>query len=246
MLPRLLLVLIVGVIVFVGCSDEPAAPEMSGGGIGVVVSSDDWDEAEWRHCTPLSDSEIFLEFNSTDNDLGVQIFVDGEGWKRLRLHDPRGRRILDIDASRSLKQLGLTELRFESAEPSPGIVRDLFAEGEYKFAARSTMGERLFGRGELSFDLLEPAKFTPSGNVSVDPDNTVLQWNQVDGAEYYEIIVVNEGSGLEMLVQLPGDATSLKLPPEFMEKSANYKAEILGVADNGNKTITEGLFNTFN
>jgi hypothetical protein len=36
----------------------------------------------------------------------------------------------------------------------------------------------------------------------------------------------------------------LKVPSEFLEEGAEYKAEVLAVLPNGNKTISEGLFYT--
>jgi hypothetical protein len=45
-------------------------------------------------------------------------------------------------------------------------------------------------------------------------------------------------------VLLGPSATKLTVPSEFMEPDSNYKAEILAIAINGNKTITEIEFST--
>ncbi|MGH2609771.1 MAG: hypothetical protein ACRDHF_11895 [Tepidiformaceae bacterium] len=89
--------------------------------------------------TPFDAARIFLEFNSTDNDLGVQVLLDGDAWKRLEILDPRGRNILDISASGTLGSLGLTELFFESAEPSPEEVLGLFRAGKYEFEGETVI-----------------------------------------------------------------------------------------------------------
>jgi hypothetical protein len=52
-------------------------------------------------------SSCFFEFNSTDNDLGVQLMLDGEAWEVVRAFDPGQRQIFEIAALGRLKQLGL-------------------------------------------------------------------------------------------------------------------------------------------
>ena len=40
----------------------------------------------------LADALIRIEINDTDGDAGIQMFVDGEGWRRLKVFDPDGSR----------------------------------------------------------------------------------------------------------------------------------------------------------
>lgn len=192
----------------------------------------------------FADAEVFFEFNSTDNDLGFQVFLDGVGWRRVEIIGPDNTKVLDIHAKGSLSSLGLTELFFESAEPSPAEVLALFEPGEYTFLGRSAEGDRLYGEGELSHDLLPAPVFTPSNHETVDPDDATIEWGAVAGAESYQVIVVNEDTDASLQVDLPGDVTSLQLPPGFLESDSEYKAEVLAISEAGNKTITEGWFNT--
>ncbi len=37
----------------------------------------------WGGAVELDEAEIFFEYNSTDKDLGIHFFLDGEGWKRI-------------------------------------------------------------------------------------------------------------------------------------------------------------------
>jgi hypothetical protein len=67
---------------------------------------------------PFSKTKMIIEFNSSANDIGVQVLLDGEPWQSVRVESPDGRRIMDIKTSQSLRQQGLTELFFESSEPS--------------------------------------------------------------------------------------------------------------------------------
>lgn len=82
------------------------------------------------------------------------------------------------------------------------------------------------------------------GDSNVDPDNLVITWNAIGGLDGYEVIVANEDKGVEVFAELGPGATSFTVPTEFTEGGADYKAEILAVAMNGNKTITEIEFST--
>lgn len=192
---------------------------------------------------PFADAEVFFEFNSTDDDLGFQLFLDAEGWEEVTLSDPDGDTIVRITAVGNLSQLGITELRFESAEPSPAEVLALFAPGVYEFRGRTVGGEDLLGMAMLSQELLGPPDFSPSDGEEVDPQNTVVTWDAPD-AEEVEIIIENEDTGAVLDVIVPGAVQSLTVPPEFLEPDSEYKIEILAIAENGNKTIAESTFVT--
>src|SRR5262245_39069730 len=67
----------------------------------------------------FEDSRIIIEFNSTDQDVGVQFFLDAEGWQDVQIFNPRGKQIFAAAATgRLLKQGGGAELFLESAEPT--------------------------------------------------------------------------------------------------------------------------------
>jgi len=196
--------------------------------------------------TPFDVARIFFEFNSTDNDLGVQVLLDGEDWNRLEIHDPRGDRILDITAEGSLGELGLTELFFESAEPSPEEVLALFRAGKYEFEGETVEGDELEGEARLS------NKLPPAPNILVpsfpgeelDRANTVVEWEVIPGIAGFEVIVENEDVGAEMNVPLPATATRLHVPEEFLDPGTQYRVEVLAIGENGNKTIAEREFVT--
>ena len=83
----------------------------------------------------LDEAEVFIEFNSTDDDRGIQFFWDGEAWKRMRVRNTSGAAVLDVIAQRNVRAQGLTEGFFESAEPTGD---ELPAD---KFFARFPEGE---------------------------------------------------------------------------------------------------------
>jgi hypothetical protein len=237
--------LIVATAALVACDQTPAAPvDGAEGPVGDALQQSDLFAEARRPTEEFGDLEIFLEFNSTDNDLGVQVFLDGDAWDRVVARDPTGHTVLDFVARHRLGALGLTEMRFESAEPSPAEVLRLIRPGEYVFRGRTVDGGRLLGEAELSHDLPPAPVITAPTGTGVDPDDTVVRWNAVAGVEGYEVIVENVETEATLEVSLGADATSLHVPTEFMEGGTEYKVEVLAVAENGNKTITERDFET--
>lgn len=191
----------------------------------------------------FEDAEVFFEFNATDNDLGLQIFLDAEGWDKVDVSDPNNHKIFQLHTQGTLSDLGITELRFESAEPSPAEVLALFPPGDYAFTGKTVEDGVLVSTAELSHALLAAPTFTPSGGEEVDPDNTVVTWN-APGAELVEVIIESEENDGVFDVIVSGATTSLDIPAQFLEPDTEYKIEILAIAENGNKTITEGTFVT--
>ena len=227
-----------GLILITGCRKEPTAPTFAGEQ-SLLKSGDDDDDDGIE--IPFADAEVFFEFNSTDNDLGFQLFLCGEAWEEVEISGPDDE-ILEIEAEGSLKELGLTELRFESAEPSPAEVLALFPAGDYQFRGRTVEGDKLVGTGELSQDLLPAPTFSPSDGEEVDPDNTVIEWD-APGAEFVEIII-GDDLGQDFDVIVSGETTNLDLPPQFLQPDTEYDIEVLAISENGNKTITVSSFVT--
>ena len=191
--------------------------------------------------TPFADAELFFELNSTDNDLGLQLFLDAPGWKRVRLLDPQLTEIALFAASGRLGRLGITELRFESEEPSPEEVLALFPEGKYRFRGRTVEGQLLASNVELSHELPPPPTFTPAGGEQVDRHDTVVRWN-APGAETVEIIIESDALEHTLDVILSASTHRLKVPPQFLTPGEEYKIEILSIAENGNRTLAESTF----
>ena len=205
----------------------------------------------------LDAAMIRIEINDTDGDAGIQIFLDGEGWERMKVFDPDGNKILNVRAEASVAIQGITELFFESAEPSfdEQPLEDLlalFPEGEYRFRGRTTEGERLRGTATLTHALpAGPVLGTPiEGDDSVDPEETVLEWQPVadpPGSQIvgYQAIVEREEGNLRVFsADLGESTTSVTVPPEFMEPGTAYKFEVLAIEASGNQTISEREFET--
>ncbi len=39
----------------------------------------------------LDEAAVFIEINDTDGDAGIHMFLDGVGWKRMKVFDPDGK-----------------------------------------------------------------------------------------------------------------------------------------------------------
>jgi hypothetical protein len=110
---------------------------------------------------PFAEADIFLELNDTDGDLGLHALIDGDAWSRLEIEGPNERRLLFVRAIGGLARQGLTELFFESAEPSfdelaPEAFFRRFPAGTYEIEGRTLEGDVLESEVELSHVLPAP------------------------------------------------------------------------------------------
>jgi hypothetical protein len=234
----------VSLLLLPGCDKSPTPAEPTAASTSNVISSEEAAALESSvHGTPFDEAEVFFEFNTTDNDLGFQVFLDHAGWRRVSLADPRGNSVARILADGKLGDLGITELRFESAEPSPAEVLARFPAGNYTFRGLTVDGVSLLSRARLSHRLLPRPSITPSNGQVVDPRNTIVRWT-APGAERVEIIIEHPDLGHNFDVIVSGSTTRLTVPPQFLRRGKEYKIEILSIAENGNRTIVESTFRT--
>ena len=93
----------------------------------------------------LDEAYLYFELNDTDGDLGIHGKADGDSWKKMSIEGPEGeseRRLLTIRARSGIRRQGLTELFFESAEPTfdeldPEVFFPRFPEGAYEWEGRT-------------------------------------------------------------------------------------------------------------
>ena len=214
----------------------------------------------WGAEIPFKSLKMIIEYNSSAQDIGVQFFLDAEGWRTIKVLDPFGVQVFKATARGNvLEQGGATELFLESEEPPLSEVPldvffDRFREGIYDFSGRTADNDKLVGTAEFSHDI-------PAGPVIVSPAPgavcaqnvaipVVIDWDPVlldiDGDPLpvvkYEVIVENATSHLSM--HLAGDVTQLTVPAEFFETGTGYTFEVLAIEEGGNQTITEGCFTT--
>jgi hypothetical protein len=207
--------------------------------------------------TPFPDARLKIEYNATDGDAGLQVFVDAPAWREVSITNPSGRNVMNVEAERVIRDFGLTELFAESSEPPfdefPfAEFKQLFPEGTYTFSGRTIEGERLKSTFELTHDVPDgPAIVSPADEATLGPDDLVVQWQPVTtpaGVEVvaYQVLVVSDapsvGNPTRVFdVMLPGTATQLPVPSEFLVPGT-YKTEVLAIEKSGNQTLTEVAF----
>lgn len=151
--------------------------------LGVAIQESRADDEEDE--LTLATLKFFIEFNETDEDIGVQAVLGGEPYKRLSAYGPNGRKILDLRPRRNLKMQGLSDFFFESAEPSLAEVPlkeflARFPAGEYEFETITTDGLEQDGETILThFIPAGPVITSPMEGEVVDPGDTVVTWEPV-------------------------------------------------------------------
>jgi hypothetical protein len=225
-----------------------------------VAWSDDENEI------PLDEAELFFELNHTDGDLGIHAVIDGEDWKRLVIDAPNDTVLLDVITRGTLRQHGLTELNFESAEPSfdelsPEEIFARFPEGVYDIEAVTLEGTELESEVELSHVMPAPPKivtpaYTPCRKTPVVGTAPVtIDWNAVTKShpsigtpgqaievERYEVALERLDGDLNFFVELPPEVTAFKVPALFTQEAGVVKFEVLVKGENGNRTAVESCF----
>lgn len=214
----------------------------------------------------LDEAKVFIEWNSTDRDHGMQFFWDSDGFTRMMVFNDRGKLFLDVNSKKNLKKQGLTEVAIESVEPeeSEQSRRQFFRrfpEGDYRFWGRSIEGGWLWGEAEFTHDLLEPVEFDlpiTLPNISWEEPLVDDETGEPLDVVGYEIVielvvlVVDEDDEEEEVVfkettTLSADFTTYVVSDTFMTLIGSFdledifelKIEILADEPSGNRTITE-------
>ncbi len=141
----------------------------------------------------LSEAQLYFELNDTDGDLGIHGKADGDAWKRMVIESPegargRGRKVLRINAQSGLRRQGLTELFFESSEPTfdeldPEVFFNRFPEGIYEWEGRTLDHEEIEGEVYLS-QIIPAAPVVASVGAGVPNDkNPGFEVNEDDEVE---------------------------------------------------------------
>ncbi len=211
---------------------------------------------------PLKDARLKIEFNATDKDAGVQVFLDADPWQSMEIYDPYGVRIFRSVTRGRLGRQGGTELFLESAEPNFSELTlekflERFPEGEYQFVGLSIDGEKMGGTAKFTHNLPEaPVLVAPAKNAVVDRNSALtVQWRTVPPPKNssivgYQVLVVKPGTGIAGLpkitldVTMPPTATSMAVPSGFLLANSKYDWEVIAIEEGGNQTLSVGTFRT--
>jgi hypothetical protein len=219
---------------------------------------------------PLSQSfaqaELFVELNDTDGDLGLHAAIDGGTWTQLDVDDPRDRSLLGIASVGGLRTQGLTQLAFESQEPSfdelsPEAFFQRFPEGSYEIEGLAQGGGTLRSRARLSHVLAAPAESTVNGQPAVPCDAAVLpvvaspvviDWEPVTTSHpeigrtgpvtisRYQFFV--EQGDTKLSLDLLPTVTEFEIPMSLTAAGGVWKFEIIARTSRNNNTAIEACF----
>ncbi len=203
-------------------------------------------------------TQMFIEFNASAGDIGVQVSMDGDPWKELRVFNPAGQLIMEIDGRNALALQGFTELFFESSEP-PLTTLPLpvffarFPQGKYDFEGVTIEGEEIEGKATFTHKIPQkPVVLVPPQGSVQNRNTTFVTWLPVPNPPGTQIVAyqVTVTQELEVLpqrvfsVHVPANVLSVQVPPQFLQKNAAYEFEVLAIETGGNQTIHAGNFTT--
>jgi len=142
---------------------------------------------------------VSIIFETTEDDIELQAFVDGNAWKTLKIETPKGRKIFDLRTQRKLGRQGLSELHFASepdhfpeealapSDEANEVVKAFFRKfpaGDYEVEGRTVDGNELEGEATFTHvlpalpEIVNPVSMTDEPPL-VDPFNLVIEWNPV-------------------------------------------------------------------
>jgi hypothetical protein len=250
-----------------------ARDDASAVGSAAATTTEPCDFPTTGRSTRIATAKLIVEYNATDDDIGVHGAFDDHGWKRLCVFDPSGRPVLHVGPRGQLLDLTMAGIFFESREPpasefSFADLRAAFPEGGYTVRGESFDGTMLTGSATFTHDVPAAPGITAPALAS-DPKGTrgnpvprtglVVDWDQVtetvDGGPVsitgYEVIVTKEvdddpnGFSRPIYdVHVPASVDRLPVPKEFLQPNTVYELEVLALEVSGNQTISVGFFKT--
>lgn len=220
---------------------------------------------------PFAVGKIFFQLNDTDGDLGIHGKIDGDAWKKLVIEDPRERKMLGINLSGRLRRQGLTEISFESAEPTfdvlaPSTFFRRFPEGEYEIEGKTLAGDELESEVMVTHVIPAPPENLQVAGMDVPEDcgdtaaptifdPVVISWDEVTESHpeigepgpveivRYELAVEREEpAGLSITFDLPPEVTEIQIPSEIVSADDEFKFQVLATDVGGNETSSESCF----
>jgi len=203
---------------------------------------------------PFDEAIIYFELNNTDGDLGIHALIDGEPWKRLVIEDPNERRMLVVNVRGRLRRQGLTEIFFESAEPTfdelaPEKFFNRFPEGLYEIEGRTLEGVELESEVWLSHVMPAPAVVFVNDDTAAEDcdadelpevgvgDTVLLSWEPVTThhpglgdpgdieVQNYEVVVEIDDTPWKTSTILSSDVTEFQVPTEILSLAVYEEGE---------------------
>lgn len=231
-----------------------------------AFAGDDEDEEELE----FDEAHVFFELNDTDGDLGIHGMIDGDEWKRLTIESPNERVLMRVRASGKLRRQGITELFFESAEPTfdelpPSVFFKRFPAGTYEIEGVTVDGEEIESETELTHLIPAAPEAVVNGMVADEEcglefdraDDVVISWPAVTQSHAflgepgtpevvnYEVVVEIDDTPWNVSAILPPDVTEFEVPDEILALADEIKFEVLVREQSYNQSAMESCFTMF-
>ena len=224
-------------------------------------------EASAQSDNKFSVAALFFELNHSDGDLGIHAEIDGGAWTSLNIEGPSGHTLLDLQGRGRLRTQGLTQLAFESAEPSfdelnPADFFTRFPEGKYDIEGVAQEGGIFKAKVALSHVLAAPPEATvsdqPAAESCDEPDlpevsgPVLIDWEPVTQSHpeigkvgpvsiaRYQFFL--EQGPMKLSLDLPPDVTEFEIPESLTAAGGVFKFEIIARTSTGNNTAIESCF----
>ena len=194
----------------------------------------------------LADAEIYIVSHSTDADAQVIIAGgDEEGITRALPHrsarDRRHRRRLRRRTKHWPGGLSVRQHRAvaEGAEARlPRRPLQVLGDDDRRLHAIHRVVALLSA-------LPAPVILFPGeGSRGVPTAGFTATWQAIAGAEAVRVQVEVEETAAAIAVDLPGHATSFHVPGDFLQPRVLYTMDVIGIAENGNRTVADVQFTT--
>jgi hypothetical protein len=247
------------------CSSDSGTDSSADGASAESACVDDGEPFE-------GETQLFIEYNATDDDTGVHGLVGSDGTRDVCLRKPDGTRMIVLDTVEQFRDLGISDFFFESREPpadeySVADVEADFPAGKYRISGIGFDGTPRVGTALFTHDIPaapvinspELAEEENAADVVLPAAGVVVGWEPVtttlDGAPLtvtgYEVILTqvehedpNGQSRPVYDVHLPADRTELAVVDGFLLPDTVYELEVLVLEESGNQTISLGFFTT--
>ena len=233
----------------------------------IIVASPAWAEDEDEDELEFAEAQVLLQLNDTDGDLGFHARIDGEPWKRVTIESPDEQILFDVRLRRALRQQGLTELAFESAEPTfdeldPETFFARFPEGDYEISGKGFEGAEYESTSTLSHLIpAAPDNLVVSGVPASDdcdvfipavPSPVVISWDEVVShhdelgragdieVDSYEVAI--EAETVDYQINVEADVTEVTLAAGAIPSGEEVKYQVLVREAEGYESSAESCF----
>ena len=235
--------------------------------LAIVIASPAWADDDDEDELEFAEAQVLLQLNDTDGDLGFHARIDGEPWKRVTIESPDEQILFDVRLRRALRRQGLTELAFESAEPTfdeldPETFFARFPEGDYEISGNGFEGVEYESTSTLSHLIpAAPGNLMVSGVqasddcdafVPVVSSPVVISWDEVVShhdelgragdieVDSYEVAV--EAETVDYQINVEADVTEVTLAAGAIPSGEEVKYQVLVREAEGNESSAESCF----